>query len=293
MPSHLTWARFFTPADVVGCHAWARRDGSFEAHDHDFHELVLITGGRAVHRFAHQEQALARGSFAVIAPGAWHAYEQGRGLYGIDCAFTLAGLKRWMPGLLDDPLVSALLVHAPAAAGRHGVLTGALAPAAFARCRPAFAALAELNDRLEPELRPERLGRFLVALGRLAHAIAPELTGRERRHDPHPAAAATARRLESDLARAWTVAELAAAAHLDPSGLTRHFRRAYGMPPLAWLNQRRAERVAYLLVAGDQAIGAAGAEVGWFDPNYAARRFRAAFGLSPSAYRFRFRDRGR
>lgn len=293
MRRHLTWGRFFTPADLVGCHTWRDRGEEEGEHDHDFHEIVLITAGSGIHHLAGGDVALARGSFAIMQPGSWHQYRDGRGLAGLDCCFTLEGVRRFMPGLLDDAAVMALLAAASGSAARHGVVSGRLESTAFAGCCDAFLQLANLNDRLEPELRIERLGRFLVAMARLAHAAAAELGSADRRRPPHASTVATARLLDADLARAWTVSELAAAAKLDASALTRHFRRTFGLPPLAYLNQRRAERAAYLLVASADPIGAVGAAVGWFDPNYFARRFRAAMGLTPSSYRFRFRDAGR
>lgn len=291
MRRHFTWGRYFTPADLVGAHTWRDRQDAEGEHDHDFHEIVLITGGSGVHHLAAGDVALARGSFAVMQPGSWHAYRDGRGLCGLDCCFTLEGVRRFMPGLLDNAAMMALLAAANGAAARHGVVSGRLGRESIPGCLEAFRQLAALNDRLEPELRIERLGRFLIAMARLAHAAAAELGAAERYRPPHPSTVTTARMIDADLARAWTVPELAAAAALDPSALTRHFRRTYGVAPLAYLNQRRAERAAYLLVASSEPVGVVGAEVGWFDPNYFARRFRSALGMTPSSYRFRFRER--
>jgi transcriptional regulator GlxA family with amidase domain len=72
--------------------------------------------------------------------------------------------------------------------------------------------------------------------------------------------------MEADLAREWDLADLAREAGLEASALTRRFRRAFGLPPMAWLNRRRAERAGALLVATARPISVIGAEVGWFAP---------------------------
>lgn len=286
---HFAWSFFISPAPppMATCRDWRHREGDFEEHDHDFVEVVLITAGRGMHRSAQGEQALAPGSFMVLRPGAWHAYHACRGLAGYDLCFVEQVSRRALPAAFDDPLVAGLLMGGPTAPRRWGVLVGTLPAGEREPCREALATLAALHERTDPSYDTERLGAFLTALGRIARAVAPAPGGPAPA--AHPATATAARLLETELARDWDMPALARAAGLEASALTRRFRRTFGLPPMAWLNRRRAERAAALLSATDRPIGAVGAEVGWFDANYFARRFRAAIGMAPSAYRRRFR----
>ena len=52
------------------------------------------------------------------------------------------------------------------------------------------------------------------------------------------------RLLEADLARHWTLTELADELHLTPGHLVRLFKTATGLPPMAYLAQIRAEHAA-------------------------------------------------
>ena len=74
---------------------------------------------------------------------------------------------------------------------------------------------------------------------------------------------------------------------MDPSHLSRQFRRATGYPPLTWLARHRARLAAALLLRSNQRVSEIGGLVGWPDPNHFARRFRDVFGESPSEYRVR------
>jgi AraC family L-rhamnose operon transcriptional activator RhaR len=91
--------------------------------------------------------------------------------------------------------------------------------------------------------------------------------------------------LEHDLRQHWTLEALASELCVSVFYLVRLFRQWMGMPPIAYANQRRAERAAVLLAATDDSVADIGAEVGWPDPSHFARRFRHAYGSGPRAYR--------
>lgn len=91
--------------------------------------------------------------------------------------------------------------------------------------------------------------------------------------------------LRSDVARRWTLDELAARVHLSPSQLGRVFADAYGKSPIAYLTGLRAELMANRLRTTDVPIGRIAADVGWPDPDFASRQFRRNVGMTPSKYR--------
>ena len=77
---------------------------------------------------------------------------------------------------------------------------------------------------------------------------------------------------------------LAELAGLGRFQLLRRFEKAYGMPPHAWLMQRRAERARSLVQAG-MPLGAAAVEAGFSDQSHMTRVFVRQFGFTPGAWR--------
>jgi hypothetical protein len=67
--------------------------------------------------------------------------------------------------------------------------------------------------------------------------------------------------MTGDLARPWSVADLARAASVSPSRLHRLFRTEVGSTPLGWLTRSRAERFAVLLLGSDDTIAVLGPEL--------------------------------
>lgn len=106
---------------------------------------------------------------------------------------------------------------------------------------------------------------------------------------PEPAVLATAldyvRRQWTTAMRPLTLSELAAAACVSPSYLSRVFRKHYGCPPGAALELVRLERARTMLTRSNLSIGQVADACGFADPLYFSRRFRAAHAIAPSAYR--------
>lgn len=91
--------------------------------------------------------------------------------------------------------------------------------------------------------------------------------------------------LRSDLARHWTATELADAAHLPESQLTRMFSDAYGKTPMTYLTMLRIEELARLLHETNLLVEDAIERVGWYSMNYAIRVFRQYIGVTLGVYR--------
>jgi AraC-like DNA-binding protein len=91
--------------------------------------------------------------------------------------------------------------------------------------------------------------------------------------------------LRGDLARHWTVKELADRVHLSESQLARVFADAYGKTPRTYLTMLRVEELARLLRETDLLVDDAVVRVGWRNVSHAIRVFRAYIGMTPGAYR--------
>lgn len=245
-------------------------------HVHDFVELALVTGGAAHHRTAEGAVRLGSGDLVVVRPGAWHAYEpvETPAPFSVTNAYlgpeVVHGQLSWV---LEYPRLARLLL-------RGGRLPAPLPRRALDRVAGWLSQLAEEQEEPDRVLNAALLGCALVEISRAEERRLPT---------PPPALSRPVRvalqSMTEDLARPWTVAELARRAGLSPSSLYRQFRHQLGGGPVDWLTRSRAEAAATLLVQTDLPVAAVGRRVGWPDPSYASRRFSQVYDVSPTVYR--------
>ncbi|ASL28935.1 MULTISPECIES: AraC family transcriptional regulator [Azotobacter] len=91
--------------------------------------------------------------------------------------------------------------------------------------------------------------------------------------------------LLEDLARNWTVDELARQARMSRSTFMRRFALLVSMSPLALLTRLRLERARALLLGSSLGAGAIALEVGYQSQGSFTRAFRQAFGVAPGQFR--------
>lgn len=129
-------------------------------------------------------------------------------------------------------------------------------------------------------LEAERLTLTLMqrALGpRTAH-VAGATTARQRLADRAKLV------LSSDLARRWTLAEVAAEVGGSPVYLTQVFQQVEGMPLYRYQLRLRLTRALDLLPDYDD-LTALGLDLGFSSHSHFSAAFREAYGRSPSAFR--------
>ncbi len=185
----------------------------------------------------------------------------------------------------------------PAVLGAFASDAGIASPAALALTRPVFddqplhASLARLFARLDAWA--EARGRDRDAEGLACEESLVEagtrLLARHTSIVVRPAAAdgvveRARERLADERDGAPTLTELARVAGLSRFQLLRRYTAAYGVPPHAWLLQRRAES-ARALIRGGIALADAAAACGFADQSHLTRVFTRHFGYTPGAWR--------
>ncbi|MEJ5863357.1 AraC family transcriptional regulator [Pseudomonas farsensis] len=240
----------------------------FAPHVHDGYVFTVIEAG--AQRFWHRgsEHLAPVGSMVLINPDELHtgatAHESGwryRGFYPetdrVSC--VLDELQIGGRGL---PLFKDSVIHDPALA----------------------AAFSQLNQGCEAgasALEQQTAWRHavLALVQRHGHCREPAAPGNE------PLAVRRARDLlESQLADPPSLEALAAAVNLSPFHFARVFRQATGLPPHAWLKQRRLSRARELLRSGLSALEVA-LRLGFADQSHLSRQFKQAYGVTPGAFR--------
>ncbi|WP_445262600.1 AraC family ligand binding domain-containing protein [Pseudomonas sp. EA_105y_Pfl2_R69] len=240
----------------------------FSPHVHEGFVFAVIEQG--AHRFQHRgsEHLAPTGSMILINPDELHscskAHEQGwqyRAFYpdNTQVGGVLAELELSQQGA---PSFASSVLHDP-------------------QLHRLFAELHRLLGSNASALQQQTAWREAIALlfqrhGRIPTGLAP---GRE------PLAVARAKDLlASQLATPPSLEALAQAVNLSPFHFARVFRRATGLPPHAWLKQRRLEQARGLLKSGCTPLNVA-LQLGYADQSHLSRQFKQAYGVAPGEYR--------
>lgn len=265
------------------------------AHEHDFAEIALVTEGSGEHHVAAGTYAVSPGTLLLLAPGSWHAYRALPSLR-LTNIYLSAGLISTLSLAPESAAAMRPLIH-------HVTVPGSVA--AFQLRSPNVDQLSALLAPIAAAAHPTpltQLGTAYLLLNYLVEhcetaapiAVSPftESGGDPSEPAQHTTLSPHSERttvavslLHSRLSASWRLAELAAALNTSASQLVRAFRADLGVGPMTYLQQLRADRMAYLLRTTDLTVAAAGRTVGWDDPSYASRRFAARWGTSPTGYR--------
>lgn len=93
------------------------------------------------------------------------------------------------------------------------------------------------------------------------------------------------RLLHDEPARAWTVADLAAAVGASRAAFARRFAEVMGEPPMTYLTSWRLALAADLLLEPGATVGSVAARVGYASPYALSTAFSRVRGVSPRAHR--------
>ncbi|MNQ48229.1 Arabinose operon regulatory protein [compost metagenome] len=262
--------RFWTPHELRGVELLHAHyiEQRFAPHVHEGFVFTVIEQGAQSFRHRGSDHLAPAGSMVLINPDELHtgsrAHEQGwryRGFYpdnhlmvGVlaELGLDTGGLPSFADSVLHDPQLHRM-----------------------------FAELHRLLDSRASALQQQTAWReaILTLFQRHARLPSPQAPGRE------PQVVARAKELLSScLAAPPSLEQLARAVNLSPFHLARVFRRATGLPPHAWLMQRRLERARGLLKDGCAPLSVA-MQLGFADQSHLSRQFKQTYGVGPGAYR--------
>ncbi|CAN7644514.1 AraC family transcriptional regulator [Trinickia sp. LjRoot230] len=175
---------------------------------------------------------------------------------------------------LDAPLATSLELTRP-------VLRDARFAHLFAR---AFGAALESASPIDHLAREEALFAFLAdVIARHTTASLAQCTPAVREGNASAQVMRARARIDDDPTAALTLAGLAADAGLSRFQLLREFARETGLPPHAYLIQRRVALARRLIAAGDTLVDAA-VSAGFADQSHMTRAFVRLFGVTPANY---------
>lgn len=92
-------------------------------------------------------------------------------------------------------------------------------------------------------------------------------------------------RIHADPGHHWTVADLAATAHVSASVLDERFRTVLAMPPIRYLSEWRMHLARGLLASSDATVTVVARRVGYESEEAFSRAFKRAHGSAPTRWR--------
>lgn len=91
--------------------------------------------------------------------------------------------------------------------------------------------------------------------------------------------------IHKEPARRWTVADLAATAHMSRSAFAERFRNLVGLPPLDYLARWRMQSAVRVLRTTDRTVASIAAEFGYASESAFSNAFKRVTGQPPSHFR--------
>lgn len=283
MLSTLKSADWFHPDGFPIAIEWRDPQEVFPAHNHDFSEIVIVTGGKGLHLTGRESWTLSTGDVFVIGGARAHAYCDLDRLKLVNVLFRPERLPLRTADLTRLPGYHALFTLEPAWRRRHGFESRLrLTPSELG---PVLA----LVEHLDLELRRREAG-----FGFMATALFMQLAGSLSRHYGYSRnadsrsllrIAQTISHLETHFHEPLDLATLAGMAHMSKRSFLRAFQAGMGLTPIAYLIQLRIHHAAAQLRSTRDSVTEIAFRCGFSDSNYFTRQFGRIMGESPRRYR--------
>ena len=263
---------------------FVEHDGDFPLHGHEYAELVVVLGGRCLHRTEFESYQIERGDVFVMTGARMHGFQQAEGLRLCNIQFD----PYWFFDGLGD-LQEMMGFH-----GFFDLETRRPEGRSF-RQRLCLDdnALAEIEGvlrQIETEFRGDSGGRrtiisslFLMLATRLSRFYEAEHGACER--VAAVAVAAVAAHIRRNFRRPIRIEELATTAELSTSQLQRSFKRFYGITPIVMVNHLRIEAACELLADQDRELNSIAEELGYSSASFFSTQFRQFMDMTPRDFR--------
>jgi AraC family transcriptional regulator, L-rhamnose operon transcriptional activator RhaR len=262
-------------------------------HDHDFVEIVLITGGTGTQSTPYGDVQLLTGAFFVIQPDVWHGYFDCDAMLVNVCAIDIRLFDCELAWMRENAVLHALLWENAITPERERIPIYYFGSSQIVRCSKAIFMLQEIESKQTLQARAHQIGRLTTFLAEAADCVSnnvPLPRQNDKTTGLSDVVEKTLQLFSENLAHDWSITELSAQFGLTTPYYIRLFKREMGESPHSYLSGLRARRAAQYLIHSESTVTQVGEEVGWSDLGYFSRRFRHHFGISPREYRQKYRD---
>lgn len=273
-------------SDKIPLHVIIQSDQNAAAtHNHDFSELVIVTGGKALHIIDKQEYPVITGDVFLVNPKQNHSYSQPEGFSLINILFDWDNLQLPLHDLKDIPGYHALFTIEPYYRERHQFQS---------RLHLTLSQLSKAQsicEKTKHELESTIPGCDFAALGYFIQLIV-YLSRCYSESNTFPVQTVlklgkVISYLECNYTKPITVAEISEAACMSTSSLYRAFVESIGFSPIDYLIRIRLKHACSLLQDTKKDISFIAFETGFKDSNYFSRQFKRIMNCTPREYRKR------
>jgi AraC-like DNA-binding protein len=255
----------------------------FPLHTHDFHEIVLVYSGRAVHLTLEGDFEVQSGDVLSIKPGQVHGFKNIKNLVLMNILVK--------PSFFEDDLFG---LHSP---GAYDTLFKAgleedpekSSIANFTLEYKTFTAAKNLIEAASEEMASRREGyRAMVAglfLEFLISLVRSYGEHKNRRSGFGSDVNFLIDYVKKNYRSPLSMERLTEISGMSESRVLRVFKRHFGCSPFQYINRLRLEAAEDALIQTDKPITDIALDLGFNDSNYFARSFRKHLGTSPREYR--------
>ena len=255
-----------------------------EIHEHDFTELVLITGGSGTHFNEHSSYNISTRDLFVIPLGQKHGYKNTRNLSLINIMFKEDFISLSKSDIVNLPGYQSLFIIEPGMKSGEGQSHLKLG-------KDKWLDIQKSVDLLRHEIDSEEGGHALYVDTLLTQIIIQA----SRAYpgvghfidDESFRLAELFSFIEQNLHHPLNTPELADIAGISLSTLQRKIRSVTGESLTSMINRLRIERSKTLLHDTDLSVTQVALRVGFEDGNYFSKVFRKFLGTSPRQWRLK------
>ena len=257
---------------------------SRKIHTHNFHEVMIVVGGVALHHMDDLHDSISMGDVFVIPPRHPHGYEveENQGVQVLNVLFDLDEMGINFRDLERIPGFHALFsvkktkkfephlkLNAKDLAYVNAVVEGveeaqeSLVAGSDFCCETKLRELILFFSRRYSNVVTQGGNKNMLKLGDVIN------------------------HMEKSYSEDLRFEDLAEAAHLAPTTLRRLFQESFGCSPMAYLQQLRVKKSMLMLADPTRSIGDIAFAVGFNDSGYFTRIFKKETGETPREFRIR------
>jgi len=257
---------------------------SRKIHTHNFHEIMIVVGGVALHHLDDLHETIAMGDVFVIPPGHPHGYEvdENQGVQVINVLFDFDDMKMNVRDLERIPGFHALFsVKNTKKFEPHLKLNAN----DLARVNSIVEEMEEAQESLVPGSEfccETKLRELILFLSRRYSNVITQggVKNAMRLGD-------LLAHMEKQYAEDLKFEDLAEASNLSPTTMRRLFHESFGCSPMAYLQQLRVKKAMLMLADPSRSVGDIAFETGFNDSGYFTRVFKKETGETPREFRSR------
>lgn len=254
-----------------------------EPHQHQFFELVAITGGKGLHIVQKEQYPISAGDVYIIKPNCWHEYRDVENLSLVNILYEPDALKMNKWDVRSLPGYHALFKLEPTYRHQHKFSS---------RLRLNSYQLSHIKiliDKLEKEITDKQSGFYLMATSIFMEIVAfvsrcYNQVSRDSSKELLRIGQAISH-IDENSTKQIDLDTLAKIAHMSKRNFQRVFNEVMDMSPIEYLIQKRIAKAMELLKNENLTITQAAFQAGFNDSNYFTRQFKKVAGVTPRQFR--------